>query len=181
MSTILVMLTPRTVMTEDREQSSSSTRPTPALPLFRRRQRGVSSLPPDSAMVLGDGHGLLGADAKRGLVTFFAFRCRTGRIREWQTVDRFRARGPTRLLIGRRGRVSGDWVPLTDESELLQVEAGANTVGDKCRAEVGGHGVLSPPSGAVCGDEHTGMQGGEVVEHAGDQGLEHRSVEMKSA
>ena len=65
--------------------------------------------------------------------------------------------------------------------ELLQVEAGADAVWDKCRAEAGGHGVLSSPSGAVCGDENAGMQGGEVVEHPWDEGLEHGSVEMKSA
>lgn len=53
--------------------------------------------------------------------------------------------------------------------ELLQVEGGADAVGDECRAEAGGHGVLSPPSGAVCRDEHGGVQGGEVVEHAWDE------------
>jgi hypothetical protein len=65
--------------------------------------------------------------------------------------------------------------------ELSQVEGGADTIWDEGRAEAGGHGVLSPPSGAVGGNEDAGVQGGEVVEHAGDEGLEQGSVEVESA
>jgi hypothetical protein len=60
---------------------------------------------------------------------------------------------------------------------LSQVEGGADGIRDECWAEAGGHGVLIPPSGAVGGDEDTGVQGGEVVEHARDEGLEEGSVE----
>ena len=65
--------------------------------------------------------------------------------------------------------------------KLSQVEGGADAIRDECWAKAGGHGVLSPPSGAVRGDEDAGVQGGEVVEHAGDEGLEKEPAEMESA
>ena len=52
------------------------------------------------------------------------------------------------------------------KTDLLQVEAGADAVGDESRAEAGGQGVVSPPSGAVGGDEDAGVHSSEVVEHA---------------
>jgi hypothetical protein len=55
--------------------------------------------------------------------------------------------------------------------ELSEVEGGADAIRDECWAEAGRHGVLSPPSGAVGGDEDAGVQGGEVVKHAGDDWL----------
>jgi hypothetical protein len=48
-------------------------------------------------------------------------------------------------------------------------------IGDDGRAEAGGHGVLSPPSGAVGGDQDAGVQGGEVVEHDVTSGRRVRS------
>lgn len=76
-----------------------------------------------------------------------------------------------------------DAMPLTGKrrTELSQVEAGANAVRDECWAEPGVHRVLSPPSSAVCGDQDSGVQDGEVVEYAWNEGLEEGSVEMESA
>ncbi len=41
--------------------------------------------------------------------------------------------------------------------------------------------MLGPPAGAVCGDEHLGVEQGEVVEHPRDEGFEDRPVEVEPA
>src|SRR6266851_9467277 len=60
-------------------------------------------------------------------------------------------------------------------------EPGADAVGHEGFAESGRHGVLGPPAGTVRGNEHLGIEQGEVIEHPRDEGFEQRPVEVEPA
>src|SRR5260370_14854579 len=60
-------------------------------------------------------------------------------------------------------------------------EPGADAVGHEGFAESGGHGVLGPPAGTVRGNEHLGIEQGEVIEHPRYEGFEDRPVEVEPA
>ena len=78
---------------------------------------------------------------------------------------------PDRVAVARRGSaVAGS-----------EGEPGTDAVGHEGFAESGGHGVLGPPAGAVCGNEHLGAEQGEVIEHPRDEGFEDRPVEVEPA
>ena len=64
---------------------------------------------------------------------------------------------------------------------IVEMQAGADRVRHVGLAEPGRHRVLGPPAGAVRRDEPVRAERREVVEHPGDQRLEHRPVQVEAA
>jgi hypothetical protein len=69
--------------------------------------------------------------------------------------------------------------PAHSAVDCSEGEPGADAVGHEGFTESGGHSVLGPPAGAVRGNEHLGIEKGEVIEHPRYEGLEQRPVEVE--
>src|SRR5258708_34223420 len=87
------------------------------------------------------------------------------------------------MIKGKLASGGGEWGRGTGRRVCPGSEGkpGADAVGHEGSAEWGRHGVLGPPAGTVRGNEHLGIEQGEVIEHPRYEGFEDRPVEVEPA